>query len=180
MPHVALGAKSCFHLPCVDSNWNTDASDRFHSKVRNVHLRYLNATDQNNMAGHFMPPGPGRKGYCFVKGKDSDETVEIAESLGLSEFHVDKAKNRIINSGHILAYIPIEEYEIRMDERRRRAAAQQKGFHQDIVDRINEVEAPGVKGVTIQHGDFMERKVHGERTGKPFVSLSDKWDLADD
>ena len=41
-------------------------------------------------------------------------------------------------------------------------------------------DLPGVKGVTIQHGDFMERKEHGGRTGKPFVALGNKWDAADD
>jgi len=114
----------------------------------------------------------------MVKGKDADETVAIARSLGLSEFHVDKAKNRIFNGGHVLAYIPLEEYHLRMKERAAAAAFLRKGFHEDVKARLDDV--PGAKGVTMQHGEFMERKVHGERAGKPFVALGNKWDVADD
>lgn len=175
MPHVAHGAKSRFHLPAVDENWNTD--NNVHPKVRKVHLRYLNAMDQDNMAGHFMPPAPGRPGYKLVQGKDPDETEEIAKSLGLSEFHVDRQKNRIHNGGHLLAFIPMEEYVLRSKERQMEAEFRKKGFHEDIKNRIDEI--PGAKGVTIQYGEFMERKAHGERAGQPFVAI-DKWEVADD
>lgn len=137
--------------------------------LRGHYLRWLDASRQANIIGWTRSFGP-RPSYKIISGKTANDTVKIAEQLGLPADYVDKKNNRIYYSELVLAAIPVEEYHRRVSEGIKRQRADRQDQDEAYFEEL--AKNPHIKPLIMQIGELAERKAHAEREGQPFASLA--------
>jgi hypothetical protein len=106
-------------------------------------------------------------GYRVERGDTVDATGELAEKLGFAIDYVDKSRNCIRFGFNILASIPVEEHEARMEymaQQQYDAISSAEDSFMAEADRV-----PGVRGIKRDPEEHKDRKSHAAREGRPFA-----------
>lgn len=106
-------------------------------------------------------------GYRLERGPTVKETVELAEKLGFNGDYVDRAKNVIRFGFNILASIPKEEHEKRIQfllDQQGETLAQAEDSFMAEADRVR-----GVRAFKDDPEEVMNRKKHATREDRPFA-----------
>ncbi len=129
------------------------------------HYRFLSSKPER--LGGWLRSWGDRPGYALVRGATVDDTKAMAVKLGLSAELVDVNLNRIMYGHNVLASIPKEEYERRMNEMAGettdRIGAAKEAFHAAGAD------LPGIKTFERDPEEHADRKRIATRDDKPFV-----------